>query len=107
VRSAMKAIPLDDTLESTTFGSPRDFHLIAGGKNRDSNRVAEVVSRRFFSLRCVVEPEAAKNRRRGTESRFCRVTHDCFVRSSPAKDFLLAFRRRATKTLLAVPELHR
>src|SRR5436190_1294544 len=45
VRSAVKAIALHDTLESTTFGSPGDFHLIARGKNRDSNRVAEVVSR--------------------------------------------------------------
>src|SRR6266550_581003 len=101
VRSAMEAIALHDSLKSATLRCSGDFHLITRGEDPNRHCVAEVVSRRFFSLRRVVEPEAAKNRRCSSESRFRCVTHDCFMRSLAAKNFLLAFRRRATKTLLA------
>src|SRR5260221_13631198 len=79
VGPAMETVSLHHTLEPATFRCSSDFHLISGGKDRDRNRVAKVVRGRFFSLGRIVQPEAAKNRGRCSESRFRGVAHDCFV----------------------------
>src|SRR3954468_23113886 len=107
VRTTAESVALDDTLESAAFRRPGNLDLLAGSEDLDCDLVAKVVGRNRFLVLfqlCVVETEAAKNRRRNFDASFLGVSDHGLVRATTARS-PLAFLRVTRVTLLAVAEL--
>ena len=105
VWSAMKAVTLDDTLETATLRRSGNLDLITGCEDVYRNLVTELVLGGVSALRAVVDAEAAKYARSGGQSCLCGVTDNCLVRAATAGRLfaLLVF---TSQLLLSVAELH-
>src|SRR3954470_10219115 len=107
VRTTAESVALDDALESAALRGAGDLDLLAGSEYLDGDLVAKVVGRNRFLVLfqlCVVETEAAKNRRRDFDASFLGMSDDGLVRATTTRS-PLTFLRVARVALLAVAEL--
>src|SRR5687768_5605317 len=107
VRSAAKAVALDDALEAAALGRSGDLDLLTGCKNLDGHLVTKVVGRNRFPVLLelgVVKAEAAEHLGRNRQPRFRGVANDCLVGATAFRR-LLALLVLTGVLLLAIAEL--